>query len=505
MITMKEKRKKILIVDDEFLIRKNLVEILEYENYEVVEAKNGWECIEKAKDLHPDLILCDIIMPGLDGEKTFVKLKEDSVTALIPFIFLTVKSKYYELRHGMNLGADDYIIKPFTIHSVVNTVKSQLEKQERIVGHYAKKTQRITHQRLKNLLVSSPAVIYSYQPDKNYDLNFVSDNIVNLIGYTSENFFETPDLWYDNLHPQDKEEVFHSLANFFENGYGVYEYRFKHKDGNYRWIYDERKLILDPLGDPLEIVGACLEITKTKQVQNQLQGYTEEMKAITRAMAHHLKEPLRKISVFSSRLEKDVLDKMPEKARDDFQRLLNSTDRLQELGDDLLTVCDVLVFQDNYKTTDMNKVVAKAIDELQEKIQATKAQIEVGPLPIIEGDSRRLRQLIRGLLSNSLKFQEKDKIPKIKISSQETESGFVNIKVEDNGIGFEEQYLNKIFKAFERLHHPGKYRGTGIGLTICKHVVQKHRGEIKVISKPGQGTCFCITLPKKQLKDISIC
>ena len=166
---------------------------------------------------------------------------------------------------------------------------------------------------------------------------------------------------------------------------------------------------------------------------------------------------------------------------------------------DLLDLSRVTTKAKPFSSVDLGAVAREAAGDLEARLEQTGGAIEISDLPEIEGDRTQLRQLLQNLLGNALKFHRKDVPPVVKISSTiEQEEGACRISVEDNGIGFDEKYASRIFAVFQRLHGKAAYEGTGIGLAICRKVVERHRGEIVARSAEGEGSVFHITLPLTQ-------
>jgi signal transduction histidine kinase len=151
-----------------------------------------------------------------------------------------------------------------------------------------------------------------------------------------------------------------------------------------------------------------------------------------------------------------------------------------------------------YALVDLQAVVHEVISDLEARLDQTSGRVEVGDLPVIEADSLQMRQLFQNLIGNALKFHNKDVPPSIRVYSPIPLSPYVEITVADNGIGFDLQYLDRIFKPFERLNGRSEYEGTGMGLAICQKIVERHRGTITAASVPGEGSTFLISLPRKQ-------
>lgn len=262
--------KKILVIDDMKSFREQIVSILSSEGFEVIGADDGLKGLEIAKEYLPDLIICDIMMPEIDGYQVLDTLREHTETATIPFIFTTVKSEREDVRQGMSLGADDYITKPFTAQEIITAVKTGLSKRDKLNQHYNTIAEKVTKERLQYLLSTCPAVIYSCCPSDYNKFTYISNNITTLLGYTPEEFVEEKGFWNNHIHVSDLPRVLSELSHMKEQNFYTIEYRFLCKDGNYRWIYDERRLISDNLGNPLDIVGSWLDITEKKTAEEDL-------------------------------------------------------------------------------------------------------------------------------------------------------------------------------------------------------------------------------------------
>ncbi|MBT5868619.1 MAG: hypothetical protein HOH38_07270, partial [Nitrospinaceae bacterium] len=172
--------------------------------------------------------------------------------------------------------------------------------------------------------------------------------------------------------------------------------------------------------------------------------------------------------------------------------------RMKNLIEDLLHYSQINTEQAPYELVDLEKKVASACEEFEQVILTTQAVIHTENLPLIEGNKSQLQQLFTNLIGNSLKYSQAGKAPVINIFGRKKEDGYWEINVEDNGIGFDEKYTELIFQPFQRLHGKSKYEGSGIGLSICKKIVDHHKGTLSVTSKPGEGTTFSITLPAQQ-------
>ncbi len=217
--------------------------------------------------------------------------------------------------------------------------------------------------------------------------------------------------------------------------------------------------------------------------------------------SHDLQEPLRKIQAFGDQLVSGYKDALGEEGKDYLVRMQNAAVRMQGLIQALLNYSRVATKAQPFSLADLTSLAHGALADLEVRIRETDARVEIGDLPRIEADPIQMQQLFQNLIGNSLKFHGKEK-PVVRVYSRRADAhsadGKYQILVEDNGIGFDEKYLDRIFTPFQRLHGRGVYEGTGIGLAIVRKIVDRHGGTITAKSAPGKGATFIVTLPAKQ-------
>lgn len=319
--------------------------------------------------------------------------------------------------------------------------------------------------------------------------------------------------WEELIHPDDREASINQWREAMQKGteYEI-EQRFRDKAGNYFWFLTRGSAQTDKDGKILFWVGTNTNIDDQKKIttlleekvaartlelehlNKELTRSNEELQQFASVASHDLKEPLRKIQTFSDFIAENYGDQL-QGARTYFEKIQHASSRMQTLIEDLLTFSRIGSPQ-NIQKINLNQVVNDVIADLEVQITNKSAIIRVDNLPQIEGSATQIRQLFQNLISNALKFQKKEETPIVEITAEfDSTWNRHKILVKDNGIGFDEKYLDRIFTIFQRLHSRNEYEGTGIGLAVCKKIVEVHNGFLTATSKPGNGAVFIINLP----------
>jgi signal transduction histidine kinase len=220
-----------------------------------------------------------------------------------------------------------------------------------------------------------------------------------------------------------------------------------------------------------------------------------ELQEFAQIASHDLQEPLRKVIVFGDFLKASA-GGLNEKSREYIQRMQNSTVRMQKFIDDLLNYSKSGISQFDSELVNFKDLIHTVCDDLDHLIETNKGVVNISDLPELKGVKSRLYQLFFNLIINSIKFKKEDESLIINIYSRKKENNYWEICIEDNGIGFDEKYTDRIFQPFQQLHGKSEYEGSGLGLSICKKIVQQHNGILSVSSKPGEGSTFIIILPE---------
>lgn len=247
-----------------------------------------------------------------------------------------------------------------------------------------------------------------------------------------------------------------------------------------------------------------------KKIAQELTRSNAELQQFAFVASHDLQEPLRKIVVFGDRLASKCGATVGEQGMEYLRRMQNAAGRMQTLINDLLTYSRVTTRAQPFAVVDLEQVVCEVLIDLEVRVEKEGGKVELGRLPVVEADATQLRQLFQNLIGNALKYRRKETPPLVNIlgavrpaaggdTPRELRAGEVaELVVADNGIGFEQKHAERIFKVFQRLHGRDEYEGSGVGLAVCRKIVDRHGGTIRAEGVPGQGAKFIVTLPLRQ-------
>ena len=337
---------------------------------------------------------------------------------------------------------------------------------------------------------------------------FLSPRLKEMMGFAEHELPDRFDSWIGRVHPDDVEHVMQEIRDHFSKKVPFYtvECRLRCRNDLYRWVLVRGQALWDETGYAVRMVGSISDITARKQIEEEKAVFAEKVMESNRALqefasvaSHDLQEPLRKIQAFGEQLRSGHNRELSEEGQDYLQRLLTAADRMRTLINDLLALSQVTTKARPMVSIDLTQVAHEVVTDLEVRVAQSGGYVEIGKLPTIDADPLQMRQMLQNLIGNALKFRRKEVTTVVKITGNLIAgTPLCEIRVEDNGIGFDIKYLNRIFAPFQRLHTRQQYEGSGMGLAICRKIVERHKGKITASSVLGQSAIFITTLPVKQ-------
>lgn len=436
-----------------------------------------------------EYIIMLIITGGVIGifillmANSFQKIISRPILRLASLIEKIAESKDFSIR--INKIFDDEI---GTLYDGFNNMLEQLVKRD-IETLRAQEALKESQELFSNFMEVLPAAAYLKNADSTY--RFVNQFLVERLDasdWIGRPFFKS----YPN-HQKDKENDKKALVNLVHYENSVY-------NSDSKLMYFENwKFPIHRKGKPTLIGGIAIDISKRKIAERKIQYYIHELERNNKELeefnyvaSHDLREPLRTITSYCDLLREDLDDKVTDDVSEDINFITDAATRMNILIQDLLQLSRAGRVDFSREPVDLNQIILNVKADLELKIKETNAKITLDKLPVVQGDAVQLSRVFQNLITNALKFRS-DKDPHIQILLNRA-NGKVEVSVNDNGIGIEEQYFDMIFSPFKRLHSREKYEGTGIGLAICKKIIDRHSGNIRVESDLGKGTSFIITL-----------
>jgi PAS domain S-box-containing protein len=392
-------------------------------------------------------------------------------------------------------------------------------------------TLRVTQERLGYLITRNPAVTYSLEPWGNCRMTFISDNVKALLGYEPEQFLENPGFWIDRIHPEDLPDISSPIESKWQPGQSIsYEYRFLCDRGNYRWMRDENRLLLDEQGNPLEVVGYLADITERKQAEEEIRKAMKKERELNALKSrfitmtsHEFRTPLATILSSADLLEVYVHTGAIEKSSQHIQHIQAAAEHLTNMLNDILEIANSEARQKDFEpgSVDLAALCREIISEVKSSYPhrsniAKRCGYNIAFICSRESEDRLsqalvditlVRQILINLLSNALKYSGRDAQVELALSDDreiseensapiaESRSRIAIFHVKDTGVGISPEDRDRIFDAFYRGNNIGNIPGTGLGLAIVKHAVDLHGGKITFNSTVGVGTTFTVTLP----------
>jgi signal transduction histidine kinase len=518
---------RIVVADDNPDMRGYIKRLLS-SNYRVQAVADGQEALEAVRRDPPDLLVTDVMMPRLDGFGLLKAIREDAAISQTPVVMLSARAGEESRIEGLDAGADDYLVKPFTARELLARVDSTLAlaalRQETLEELRRSEQQIQTawreadteRARLRDLFTRAPALVCVLKgPEHVFELaNPVYMSAVDrkdadeLLGkpirqalpeLEGQPFFDILDRVYDTGEPYFGKEVPVRLAR---NGSDELE------EVLMDFVYQPSR---NAMGEVDGILVHAVDVTEQVRARQKVEGFAQELEETVRhrtvellqaneqlqgftySVAHDLRQQIRGISVNAAILLEDAAEALDEESRTTLDRLVRAARKLGILVDDLLAYARLGKAEPDIEPVDLTEMVQSVIQRLVE-VESCSANTSfvVEPTPVAFGDPSMLRIVVENLIDNASKYSGKREAPVVEFGYDG--GGYF---VRDNGAGFDERYAHKLFQPFERLHGDDSFAGTGIGLANVKRIIEKHGGQVSATSRLGEGATFRFTLPNR--------
>ncbi len=486
-------RDRVLVADDNADMRDHIARILG-NDYEVITAANGLEALAAAREKQPDVILSDVMMPGLDGFGLLKELRADPDLRDLPIILLSARAGEEARTEGISAGADDYVTKPFNMRELLARIETTLNLRN--VRLQAREEIARSEERFRGFVTATSDVVYRMSPDFS-EMRYLDGR--DFIADTRD----PSRRWLEKyIHPDDQEVVLAAVnrAIVTKTPFEL-EHRVIRVDGSVGWTFSRAVPLLDSEGNILEWLGTARNVTERKAAEHALEKAYEaltrsnsDLQQFAYSASHDLQEPLRMVAIYSELLSKDCENQLGAGGQEYLGHVLQGARRMEQLLKDLRTYMVASTDDDTpAEPLDANGILDNTLTTLEVAIRDSGATVTRDSLPTIRMREFQLSLLFQNLIGNAIRYRA-DRTPRIHVAARPNESGWL-FSVADNGIGIEPAYRQKIFEIFKRLHSNAQYPGTGMGLAICRRIIERAGGRIWVESEPGQGSTFFFTVP----------
>jgi PAS domain S-box-containing protein len=539
----------ILLVDDNPTNLSVAVNYLAEHGFQIIVARDGETGLRLARQEQPDLILLDVLLPGMDGFEVCRRLKAEERTQEIPVIFMTIVTKAEDKVRGFEAGGVDYITKPFQHEEVLARVITHLclrnlarrleEANESLEKRVEERTAALTqaNQELQTEIAERIRTEAALKRERTLIANIMETSPVSITVVNREGQVTFANSQAEKVFGLVKDEITQRTYNAptwritdFTGGpfpdeklpfqqvmatrqpvYDV-QHAIEWPDGRRVFLAINGAPILDESGQVESVVFAVQDITQQTHAEAeirqlnqkleqrvadrtaQLKAANKELEAFAYSVSHDLRAPLRHIDGFLELLQQRIAESLDERSRHYMTIIFEAARRMGQLIDDLLAFSRMGRDEISKAPVNLGALVQEVIGELEPEINGRSIHWHITNLPTIIGDRAMLRLVLVNLLSNALKFTRERALAEIEIGCLvgEKETTFF---IRDNGVGFDMAYADKLFGVFQRLHQADEFEGTGIGLASVRRIIQRHNGRTWAEGKVDQGATFYFSLP----------
>jgi PAS domain S-box-containing protein len=493
---------KILMVDDTPANIDVLRKVLSPEGYKLSFANNGEKALNIAIRAIPDLILLDVMMPGMDGFETCRRLKQHPNTQDVPVIFITAKTDTEDLVEGFKVGAVDYITKPFHQEEVCVRVRTHLQTRTLMAQRqHLIENLRITEERFRLLATWSPVGIF--QANEQGAIIYTNPRWQSIFNLTEQQ--GKGEIWLQMIHVAEREQVrelwYNNVVQLKEFNS---EFRLHIESSEERWVLVQAKALITASNKLNGFVGTVEDITERKRHEASLQQAKEFAEAAVKAkseflagMTHELRTPLNAIIGYSEMLSEEISN---DHEAEDLEKITSASKYLLSLINNVLDLSKVeankmSLYLEEFDIAQFLEEITDTIIPLVNKNHNQLVMEKSNDLNTMYADQTKLRQVLYNLLSNACKFTERGKIF-IRVWQEEP---WIFFAIADTGIGLTREQLEKLFHKYVQANSSTshKYGGTGLGLVLSQQFCRLMGGKITVNSELGKGSIFTVCLPQR--------
>lgn len=486
---------RLLQVEDSESDAALILRLLQKAGYDIdaerVEDANAMRAALNAREW--DIIIADFRLPQFDARAALNVLRETGMD--LPFIVVSGTIGEDVAVEMMRSGAQDYLIKGNLARLAPAVERELREARARLEKRHAELALHESEARFRQLADAMPQIVWTATPDGFFD--YYNARWYALTGQQPARPVSSG--WDQILHPDDLRLWNENWRQCVRNGIPCeIVFRLYHRrQESYRWFLGRAAPVHDQNGRIARWYGTCTDIDEHKRTEDALRRANQDLEQFAYSVSHDLREPLRTMMIYSELLQRRHGGSLPDQARDYLQFLAGAAKRMDALVRALRVYTSTAsVRSHETPSADAGAAAREAIANLSALIREHGAQIDVAPLPVVQMHHHHLVQVFQNLLANGITYHRAGAPPRVRLSAVEHAAAW-EFLVRDEGIGIAPEYHDRIFGIFKRLHTASEIEGTGMGLAICKKIIDMYVGHLRVTSSPGAGSTFYVTVPKQ--------